>query len=139
MQYDNNFYNDMVNTFESYMKKVFGSDIKEIEKICKFECRGYFLLIFDYYPCNYKIEIEDEMSLFNFKIIDCENAFNHLYGIKKYSGNLNKENILQAIDLLKSVLDKNNFNLYFQKDGKLYRKNSEGIKRVKDIKELYNG
>ena len=49
-----------------------------------------------------------------------------------------KESIEEAINLLKSVLSKNEFNLYFHKDGKLYKKNAEGIKRVKDIKELLN-
>ena len=45
----------------------------------------------------------------------------------------------EAINLLKSVLLKNEFNFYFHKDGKLYKKNAEGIKRVKDIRELLNG
>ena len=29
--------------------------------------------------------------------------------------------------------------MYFCKDGKLYRKNSEGVKRIKHIEELFNG
>ena len=63
---------------------------------------------------------------------------NSLYRICKFNNQLNTECIEEAINLLKSVLSKNEFNLYFHKDGKLYKKNAEGIKRVKDMKELLN-
>lgn len=138
MQYDSTFYNDMVSTFELNMQKVFGSEVKELEKICKFESRGYFKLTYEYFPHNYIIEIEDEMNIFDITIFDKEKARSNLYGIIKYNGGLKKENIEGTIGLLKEVLKKNNFNFFFTKGNKLYRKNSEGIKRVRDMKEIYN-
>ena len=71
-------------------------------------------------------------------IFDDEQASNSLQRICKFKNHLSTECIEEAINLLKSVLLKNEFNFYFHKDGKLYKKNAEGIKRVKDIKELLN-
>ena len=133
------FYNDMINIIEVNMSRIFGVDVKKTEKICKFENRGYFKLTYDYAPSNYKIIIENEIRTFDITIIDSDKASNSLYRISKYKNQLNEENIEEAISLLKAVLEKNDFNLYFHKEGKLYRKNPEGVKRVKDIKELMNG
>lgn len=139
MQLDNAFYNGIINMIGLYIDRIFGVDMKKAEIMCKFENRGYFKLIYDYVPCNYKIVIENEIRTFDVTILDNDNASNSLYRINKFNNQLNKENIEEAISLLKVVLEKNNFNFYFHKEGRLYRKNSEGIKRVKDIKELMNG
>ena len=82
--------------------------------------------------------VENEIRTFDITIFDVEQASNSLYRICKFNNQLNTECIEEAINLLKSVLSKNEFNLYFHKDGKLYKKNAEGIKRVKDMKELLN-
>lgn len=133
------FYNEMVNMFAACMDRTFGADIKKIETICKFENRGFFRLKYDYLPNNYKIEIENEIRTFDIEIYDTEQASNSLYRISKFKNRLDRECIEDSILLLKNVLEKNDFNMYFHKNGKLYRKNAEGIKRVKDIKELLNG
>ena len=59
--------------------------------------------------------------------------------IEHYNGSLDEKNIVKAILLLKKVLEKNKFDFYFYVGDKLYRKNDEGVKRVKDLKELFNG
>ena len=138
MQLDSSFYNIYIYMFDSYMYKMFGTDIEKIETICKFENRGFFRLEYNYYPHNYRIVVENEIRTFDITIFDVEQASNSLYRICKFNNQLNTECIEEAINLLKSVLSKNEFNLYFHKDGKLYKKNAEGIKRVKDIKELLN-
>ena len=89
-------------------------------------------------PRNYRIVIEHEIRTFDITIFDVEQASNSLQRICKFKNHLSTECIEEAINLLKSVLLKNEFNFYFHKDGKLYKKNAEGIKRVKDIKELLN-
>ena len=72
-------------------------------------------------------------------IVDAEGASNVLYRIKKYKRDLCEQNIIEALKILKNVLEQNNFNWYFHVDNKLYRKNADGIKRIKDIRELLNG
>mgnify|MGYP000878374254 CR=1 FL=1 len=98
----------------------------------------FFRLEYKYYPHNYRIVIENDITLFDISIFDDEQASNSLQRICKFKNHLSTECIEEAINLLKSVLLKNEFNFYFHKDGKLYKKNAEGIKRVKDIKELLN-
>ena len=139
MRLDSSFYNKYVELFDSYMCKIFGTDIEKTEAICSFENRGFFRLEYNYYPHNYRIVVENEIRTFDITIFDVEHASNSLYRICKFNNQLNTECIEEAINLLKSVLSKNEFNLYFHKDGKLYKKNAEGIKRVKDIRELLNG
>lgn len=139
MQLDSSFYNKYIDMFDSCMDKIFGTDIKKTETICKFENRGFFRLEYNYYPNNYRIVIENEIRIFDITIFDAEQASNSLYRICKFKNQLNTECIEESINLLRSVLLKNEFTMYFHKDGKLYKKNAEGIKRVKDIKELLNG
>ena len=139
MQLDSSFYNRYIDMFDSCMYKMFGTDIEKTETICSFENRGFFRLEYKYYPHNYRIVIENEIRTFDISIYDDEQASNSLYRICKFKNQLGTEYIEEAINLLKSVLVKNEFNFYFHKDGKLYRKNAEGIKRVKDIRELLNG
>lgn len=42
-----------------------------------------------------------------------------------------KDDIKEALLLLKNLLEENNFTFYFTKDDKLYSKNAEGIRRIK--------
>ena len=138
MQLDNNFYNGIIDMFLACMDRTFGLDVKKIKTICKFENRGYFRLEYKYFPNNYIIVIENELRTFDITILDEELASNSLYRINKFKNQLNTECIEDAIFLLKTVLQKNDFNMYFHKDGRLYKKNTEGIKRVKNVKELLN-
>lgn len=91
MRLDSAFYNNIIGVFDLYMNKIFSTDIKKTETVCKFENRGFFRLGYEYSPNHYKIVV------------------------------------------------RNDYNMYFCKDGKLYRKNSEGVKRIKHIEELFNG
>lgn len=122
MQLDSIFYNGIIDMFASCMDRTFSTDIKKIETICKFENRGYFRLEYTYFPNNYIIVIENELRTFDITIFDAEQASNSLYRISKFKNQLNTECIEDAISLLKIVLLKNDFNMYFHKDGKLYKK-----------------
>lgn len=126
MRLDSSFYNKYVELFDSYMCKIFGTDIEKTEAICSFENRGFFRLEYKYYPHNYRIVIENDITLFDISIFDDEQASNSLQRICKFKNHLSTECIEEAINLLKAVLLKNEFNFYFYKDGKLYRKNAEG-------------
>ena len=139
MRLDSAFYNNMIGVFDLYMNKIFGTDIRKTETVCKFENRGFFRLGYEYFPNHYKIEVENEFRTFDITIFDDEQASNSLFRISKFNDQLGEENIKNSILLLKAVLLRNDFNMYFRKDGKLYRKNSEGIKRIKHIEELFNG
>lgn len=137
MQLDrDSFYNKYIDIFDSCMDKMFGTDIKKTEAVCKFENRGFFRLEYKYYPQNYRIVIENEIKTFNIEIFDAEQASNSLYRICKFKSELNTEWIEESIKLLKAVLLKNEFTMYFHKDGKYYKKNANGIKRIKNIDEL---
>ena len=139
MQLGEVFYSGAIDRFNICMDRVFGTDIRKMETICKFENRGFFRLEYNYKPKNFRIVIENEFRTFDITIFDTEQASNSLYRICKFENQLKPECIENAIFLLKNALLKNDFNMYFHKDGKLYRKNAEGIKRVKDVKELLNG
>ncbi|MCM1236862.1 MAG: hypothetical protein NC489_42845 [Ruminococcus flavefaciens] len=136
MQLDrDSFYNKCIDIFDSCMDKFFDTDIKKIGAVCKFENRGYFRLEYKYYPHNYRIVVENEIRTFNIEIIDAEQASASLGQICEYGSDLNAEWIERSIKLLKAVLLKNEFNMYFHKDGKYYKKNADGIKRLKNIDE----
>lgn len=100
--------------------------------------RGYFKLSYRYLPHNYKIIIENEIRTFDIEIEDEQKASNSLYRIEKYNNSLDEKNIIDSLYLLKDVLERNDFNFYLYKDNKLYRKNDEGLQRIKDLKELLN-
>lgn len=139
MPLDKAYYEKNINVFEETIKKIFDSNMVSISKECNFSYRGVFKLSYKYMPNNYKIIIENEFRTFDIIIQDAEGASNVLYRIEHYHNNLNEKNITEAIVLLKKVLEEDNFNFYFHVGNKLYRKNSQGVKRVKDIKELLNG
>lgn len=138
MQLDD-FYNEMITVFETCIFEVFGAEMKKVKFECKFENRGFFRLEYMYCPNNYRIIIENEYRTYDIDIVDAENASNSLYRICKFKNSLAKADIESAVRLLKETLEKNNFNMYFEKEGGLYRKNSLGIQRVKDIRELLKG
>ena len=138
MQLDD-FYNEMITVFETCIFEVFGAEMKKVKFECKFENRGFFRLEYMYCPNNYRIIIENEYRTYDIDIVDAENASNSLYRICKFKNSLAKADIESAVRLLKETLEKNNINMYFEKEGELYRKNSLGIQRVKDIRELLKG
>lgn len=138
MQLDSTYYNGMIDIFESCINRAFGPDMNRTNKTCVFQSRGYFRLEYRYIPNNYDIEIENEYRRFGIRIIDDEKASNVLYRICKHDAQLSEESIAHAVSLLKTVLEKNDFDMYITKDHKIYRKNSAGIKRIKDIRELLN-
>lgn len=138
MQLDD-FYNEMITIFETCIFEVFGAEMKKVKFECKFENRGFFRLEYMYCPNNYRIIIENEYRTYDIDIVDAENASNSLYRICKFKNSLAKADIESAVRLLKETLEKNNFNMYFEKEGELYRKNALGIQRVKDIRELLKG
>ena len=71
MRLDSSFYNKYVELFDSYMCKIFGTDIEKTEAICSFENRGFFRLEYKYYPHNYRIVIEnDEQVLKSMQLVD---------------------------------------------------------------------
>ena len=122
-------------------KEVFGVQLDEFynKMITIFENRGFFRLEYMYRPNNYRIIIENEYRTYDIDIVDEEDASNSLYRICKFKNSLAKEDIENAIQLLKETLEKNNFNMYFEEDGELYKKNALGVQKVKDIRELLNG
>lgn len=134
------FYESAVAEIETDIKVMFGEDMEQLVKSCdSFKTRGLFSLSYKYNPLNYIITIENEFREFNIVIEDEEGASTFLSRIKDYDSNLRKSSIKNAIILLKAILQENNFNFYFTKDGKLYRKNKEGIKRIKhkDIRKEF--
>ncbi len=139
MPLDKLYYEKFICIFEEKIELIFANKMINISKECNFRNRGFFKLSYKYVPYNYKIVIENEFRTFDIKIYDSEGASNVLNRIEQYNGGLEEKNIVQSILLLKKVLEKNNFNFYFYVDDKLYRKNGECTKRVKDLKELFNG
>lgn len=139
MRLDNVYYESNMVTFREKVKEVFADDMVEISYNTAFKARGYFKMIYKYLPLHYDIIIENEIRTFTIQIEDDQGAKNSLYRIEKFDNVLSEQNILKSLNLLRRVLTQNNFNLYITVDDKIYRKNSDGMKRVKDIKEILNG
>jgi len=133
MPLDNVFFENFISFFETSIQEVFNEDMINILKECNFKYRGFFRLSYQYLPYNYKIIIENEFRAFSMTIVDSENAWCH---VKNLNNNLDKTEITESILLLKRLLEQNDFTFYFEVDDKLYRKNANGVKRVKDLKEL---
>lgn len=140
MRLDDEFYDKMVDCFIRCIKEEFGTDITLTERDCKYNQMGYFRLIFTYYSKDYKIIIENELRTFSVQIIDNENASTFLNRISHYNKQLSEDNIRDSIVILKGVLDNNNFDFYYQKNEKIYKKSPDGKRiRINDMRELLNG
>lgn len=139
MLLDDSFYMRAICEFRNCFQEVFFEQMVFKEETHFFEKRGNFRLFYNYIPLNYTIIVENELRTFTITIEDSEGAKNSLYRIEKFDNQLCEKNIRKSIGVLKKVLDKKEFDLYLYVDKKLYRKNSNGLKRVKDIRELLNG
>lgn len=136
---DIDFFENNIQCFDENINDIFKSDIIKISEEKHFEHMGNFTLIYKYIPYEYNVIIESELKKFNISFKDSEGASNILYRIKKYNNDLCEKNIIEALHILKDILEQNNFNMYFSVNDKIYIKNKNGIKRVKDINSLLNG
>ena len=117
---------------------MFNGDMKQMVKSCAFKDYGSFRLSYEYVPLKYIITIENEMRTFDIRIEDEEKASTHLCRIEKHKNTLNEKNIYGAICLLKKALSMDDIDLYIYTDKKVYVKNKQGIKRIKDWRALVN-
>lgn len=139
MLIDDSFYMKAICDFKKSFLENFSNEMILKDEYHSFENKGSFRLIYNYIPLNYNITVENELRTFTITIEDAENAKNSLYRIEKFDNQLCEENIGKSLGILKKVLNKNEFALYLYINNKLYKKNSYGLKRVKDIRELLNG
>lgn len=139
MLLDKNYYEEFIIIFEKFVKEIFKENMIILSRETNLRNRGFFRISYMYLPQNYKIIIENELRTFDIMIVDSEGASNVLYRIEHFENSLDKDNIENSIILLKKVLERNDFNFYIQINDKVYRKNANGIKRIKDLKELLNG
>lgn len=134
MPVDKRYYEKHIGFFNKKIKSIFADDMIKISEECNFRNRGFFRITYRYVPFDYKILIENEFRTFDIIVYDSEGASNVLNHIEQHNSDLDEDNIAESIMLLKKILVRNDFDLYFSIGNKLYRKNKKGIKRVKDIK-----
>ena len=139
MLFDEAYYEKDVFSFREAFKKTFGDDIIELSHEMNPDYYVSFKTVFRYLPLMYQIEVNAEFRTFGIMIRDAEGASNGLHLIKPVENVLNKKNIINSVAVLQDVLKQNNFNLYLSVNDKIYRKNADGIKRVKDIRDIRNG
>lgn len=139
MLLDDSFYVKVICIFKKIFQDTFSDEMILKDELHSFNNMGYFRLVYNFIPLNYNIIVENELRTFTITIKDAENAQNSLYRIEKFDNQLCRENIERSLEILKRVLNKNEFDLYVYDNRKLYKKNSNGLKRVKDIRELLNG
>lgn len=124
-----------ITAFDDTIKAVFGEDMIKTGDCRAFDHMGHFELTYNYLPHNYTINLEHEMGFVDIRIIDSQNAWAYFTQITQYHIHIipsfRKDEIKKALLLLKNLLEENNFTFYFTKGNKLYRKNAEGIKRIK--------
>lgn len=138
MPLDESFYFRSIKIFKDAFREIFSDTAVLKEEYCNFEFMGNFKLVYVYVPLDYSIIIENELTTFTITLEDSDQANTNLYRIKQFDNQLCEKNIIHSLNVLKNVLLENKFDLYMWKDSKLYRKNAEGLKRIKDIKEILN-
>lgn len=139
MQLDKKNYSVLIDKILNLFWDTFGADMLFIEKQETIEHMGYFKIQYRYIPLRYNIIFENECNVFCIDIYDDEGAKNSLYRIEKINNETEIENITDAIQTLRKVLRKNDFCFYLTREGKLYRKEKQQYKRVKDLTELVGG
>lgn len=136
MPLDKTKYDALIDGICKIFVTVFGTNIILVEKQVAIEHMGFFKLVYKYFPLEYDLVLESDRDVFSIQIYDKEGANNNLYRIEKYNSITTIENVKYAIQMLQSILEKNNFCLYITRDDKLYRKRNNQYERVKDWKEL---
>lgn len=139
MQLDKTKYSVLIDKIINIFSTTFGKDIMFLEKEIAIEHMGYFKIQYRYLPLAYNIVFENDRDVFSVDIYDSEGAHNLLYRIEKYDNQTTVENVDNAIKILKNVLKKNNFCFYIMREGKLYRKEKQQYRRVKDMTEFVGG
>lgn len=79
---------------------------------------------------------EGEEKNKHIEIYDNEGAHRNLYGIKKYNSATREENVKDAVQKLKDILEKDDFYFYITRGNKLYKKIDQCYKRVRE-EEIY--
>jgi hypothetical protein len=115
---------------------IFGKDIFLTEKQIAVEHMGFFKIIYRYLPLEYEIILENDRGVFSIEIYDNEGAHRNLYGIKKYNSATREENVKDAVQKLKDILEKDDFYFYINRGNKLYKKIDQCYKRVRE-EEIY--
>ena len=115
---------------------IFGKDIFLTEKQIAVEHMGFFKIIYRYLPLEYEIILENDRGVFSIEIYDNEGAHRNLYGIKKYNSGTREENVKDAVQKLKDILEKDDFYFYINRGNKLYKKIDQCYKRVRE-EEIY--
>lgn len=136
MLLDKSNYSVFIDKILDLFSNVFDKDMLFIEKQEAIEHMGYFKIRYRYLPLKYDIVIESERNVFCIDIYDEEGAKNSLYRIEEFNNETKLENIECAIRKLKNILKKNDFCFYVIREGKLYRKEGQQYKRIKDFAEL---
>lgn len=132
MPLDDSFYSQSVTNFKDAFLEIFSDAVILEEEHRNFEFMGSFKLVYLYVPLSYNIIVENELRTFTI-IIEDNKATANLYHIKKFDNHLCEKNMIDSLTILKHVLLENRFDFYIWKSGKLYKKNEEGLKRIKDI------
>lgn len=115
-------------------REVFGEDMLLVKQTEAFEHMGYFQLRYWYPPLQYDIVLENDRGTFNIDIFDREGNESCLYWMEEYDGETKViSNMVNALQKLKKHLETNDFYFYLFRGEKIYRKESEGYKRVKDL------
>lgn len=131
-----NYYSVLIDGIQDLFHNTFGADMLFVDKQVVLEHMGFFKIHYKYLPLKYEIFFESDRDIFTIEIYDSEGAQNHLYRIEKYESKTKMENVKNAINILKTVLEENDFCLYIDREGKLYRKKDQQYKRVKNLTEL---
>lgn len=97
---------------------IFGKDIFLTEKQIAVEHMGFFKIIYRYLPLEYEIILENDRGVFSIEIYDNEGAHRNLYGIKKYNSATREENVKDAVQKLKDILEKDDFYFYINRGNK---------------------
>lgn len=136
MQLGKTKYDVLIDEICKEFESVMGPNIVLVEKKITVEHMGCFRILYKYLPLKYDFDFDSDRDAFSIHVYDREGASNNLYRIEKHRTETTIENVRNAVQLLKKVLEENNFCLYLTRDDKLYRKTDAGYKRVKDLRGL---
>lgn len=108
----------------------FGADMELKEKKTDWEHHGWFRLTFQYIPKKFFVYFEREFNSFNVRIVNGDGGYVALEQIADYENRITGENVLKAVDKLRTVLG-TDISFYKVINGKRYRQINGEYKRIK--------
>lgn len=116
----------------------FGKEMELREERSSWDHHGWFMLVFQYVPKKYTVYFEREFNSFNIRITTEDGGYIALEQIVDYENCITGENVLSAVNQLKSALE-GDISFYKIINGKRYRQKDGSYQKIKKLQRSDDG